>query len=94
MTPRDPYEVNFFKPLTEHARANKRLISTLAIIWFVGVFGFQILLMIFNQPTPEESYATFEAVWPGVVEDAEAGIEIKQDFTQSRTCRAWQKYRS
>jgi len=33
MTQKDKYEVNFFKPLTDHARANTKLIITLAIIW-------------------------------------------------------------
>ncbi len=82
MSQKDQYEVNFFKPLTPHARANKRLIISLAVIWAVGVFGFQILLMVFNQPTPEENYTKFEAVWPTVVEDSSAAIELKQDFAR------------
>jgi putative solute:sodium symporter small subunit len=82
MTQKDQYEVNFFKPLTEHARANKRLILVLAILWLVGVFGFQILLMVFNKPTPEDNYTKFEAVWPAVVADASASNAVKQDFAR------------
>lgn len=82
MTQKDKYEVNFFKPLTDHARANTKLILTLAIIWAVGVFGFQILLMVLNEPTPEANYTKFEQVWPAVVEDDSIAIESRQDFAR------------
>jgi putative solute:sodium symporter small subunit len=77
------YEVNFFKPLTEHAKENKRLIIILATIWAVGVFGFQILLMVLNEPTPEKSYDSFQDNWPAVVENSSATIESKQEFSKS-----------
>ena len=54
MTDSEKYNVNFFKPLSEHAKANKNLILVLATIWFVAVFGFQFLLMALNEPTPEK----------------------------------------
>ncbi len=57
-------KVNFFKPITEHARANMKLILTLAIIWAVAVFGFQVLLIMVNKPVPEANYEKFERVWP------------------------------
>ncbi len=82
MTQKDKYEVNFFKPLTNHAKANTKLIMTLAIIWAVGVFGFQILLMVFNEPTPEANFTKFEQVWPAVVEDDSIALEIKQEFAK------------
>ena len=49
MTNSEDYNVNFFKPLSDHAKTNKKLIATLAIIWFCAVFGFQALLMILNE---------------------------------------------
>ncbi|OQY26320.1 MAG: hypothetical protein B6244_13930 [Candidatus Cloacimonetes bacterium 4572_55] len=82
MTNSDKYNVNFFRPMSDHARANRKLVLTLAIIWAVGVFGFQFALMLLNEPTPEKSYTTFESVWPAVVEDASATIEMKQDFSR------------
>ena len=82
MTDHEKYNVNFFKPLTDHARANKKLIITLAVIWAVAVFGFQILLMLLNQPTPEKNFTTFESIWPAIVENTDTGIETKQDFSR------------
>ena len=82
MTQEDKYNVNFFKPLTQHAKANTRLILTLAIIWAVGVFGFQILLMVFNEPTPEANFTKFEEVWPVVVESNSVAPNVKQDFAK------------
>ncbi|MCK5146327.1 DUF4212 domain-containing protein [bacterium] len=77
------YEVNFFKPHSEHAKANKRVIIILAVIWAVAVFGFQALLLVLNKPTPEKSYTTFQSVWPQVVEDEAATLEMKQNFARS-----------
>ena len=82
MTDQEKYKVNFFKPLTDHARANKKIIIILATIWAVGVFGFQILLMMLNQPTPEKNYTRFEAIWHAVVENADTNIETKQEFSK------------
>lgn len=83
MTEHEQYEVNFFKPLSEHATANKKLISTLAIIWAVAVFGFHFLLIIITTPTPEQTLNDFNSVWPQVVEDASATTEMKQQFAKS-----------
>ena len=83
MTEHEKYDVNFFKPLTEHAKANTSLISKLAIIWAVAVFGFHFLLIIITTPTPEETFNDFNSVWPQVVEDNSAAIESKQIFAKS-----------
>jgi len=83
MTKTDQYEVNFFKPLSTHAKANKKLILILATIWAVSVFGFQFLLMFLNTPTPEASYTAFQSVWPQVVEDPAASLDQKQVFSRS-----------
>jgi hypothetical protein len=82
MSNSEQYDVNFFKPLSDHAKANKKLIITLATIWAVGVFGFQILLMIFNETTPEKSFETFQSVYPAVVEE-DSSVEMKTDFAKS-----------
>lgn len=80
MTEDKRYEVNFFKPLSEHAKSNKKLILILAIIWAVAVFGFQFALILLNEPTPEKNYTVFQSVWPEVIENESATVEMKQDF--------------
>ena len=76
------FDLNFFKPSTKHARANRKLILFLATIWLVSVFGFQVLLMVLNKPTPEKAYASFEAIWPSVVERSEGNMEAKKEFAR------------
>jgi len=83
MTEHEKYEVNFFKPLSEHAKANTKLISRLAIIWAVAVFGFHFLLIIVTTPTPEQTLNDFNSVWPQVVDDTSAPVESKQLFAKS-----------
>lgn len=75
-------KVNFFKPVTEHARANMKLILLLAIIWVVAVFGFQFLLILLNKPAPEANYIKFEQIWPGVVDAADQDVLVKQNFSK------------
>ena len=82
MTNPNQYNVNFFRPMSDHAKANKKLIMTLFFIWAVGVFGFQFAMMILNEPTPENAYTTFESVWPTVLSDAST-MDMKQDFSRS-----------
>jgi len=83
MTNHDQYEVNFFKPLSEHAKANKKLISRLAIIWALAVFGFHFLLIFITTPTAEQTLSDFNSVWPQVIEDDSAANETKQVFAKS-----------
>ena len=83
MTNHDQYEVNFFKPLSEHAKANKKLISRLAIIWAIAVFGFHFLLIFITTPTAEQTLSDFNSVWPQVLEDTSATNETKQVFAKS-----------
>ena len=75
-------KVNFFRPVTEHARANMKLILTLAIIWAVAVFGFQVLLILLNEPIPEANYTKFEQIWPGVVDGTNQDAQVKQDLSR------------
>ena len=83
MTNHEQYEVNFFKPLSEHAKANKKLISRLAIIWVFAVFGFHFLLIFITNPTAEQTLSDFNSVWPQVLEDTSATNETKQVFAKS-----------
>ena len=79
----EQYDVNFFRPLSQHAKANTKLVITLATIWAVAVFGFQFLLIIFNEPTPEKSYLVYQSVYPSVIEDANPSSEMKVSFGKS-----------
>lgn len=83
MTNNEDYHVNFFKPMSDHARTNKKLIATLAVIWFCSVFGFQALLIILNEPTPEKAFTTFETVYPEIVHNQVASVETKQQFSRA-----------
>ncbi len=74
-------DVNFFKPLSGHARANMRLIVTLFLIWAVAVFGFQFLLLALEKPTPEPNYETFQSVWSKVAQDS-ANAEEQRAFAK------------
>lgn len=83
MTDNGQYDVSLFKAKTPHAKANRNLILILATIWIVAVFGFQFLLIAFNEETPEKSYTSFESVWPAVIENSETSFEDKQLLSRS-----------
>jgi putative solute:sodium symporter small subunit len=76
------YSVNFFKPKTAHSKANVRMIVIMVLVWAIAVFGFQFMLILFNQPTPEESYTTFESVW-GNVKSGNASTLENQAFAKA-----------
>ncbi len=76
------YHVSLFKPKTPHARANRNMVLLFFCIWAVAIFGFQILLKIFEKPTPESSFVAFEAVWPEV-KNGTASDEGLQVFAKS-----------
>lgn len=76
------YNISFFKPTTELARKNRNLAIKLILIWFIGTFGFQFLLRIMEEPTPEPSYLTFEQVWEDV-RTGNSNLEQDQDFLNS-----------
>jgi putative solute:sodium symporter small subunit len=83
MTNHDEHQTNFFKPLSDHARANRNLIFTLAVIWAVAVFGFHLILIVTVTPTAEKSYGDFNSVWPQIVEDESPTIETKRIFSKT-----------
>jgi putative solute:sodium symporter small subunit len=73
-------EVSFFRPKSEFAKANTRLISVLVIVWAIAVFGFQFLLIGFGKPVAEESMEEFRTLWPEV-QASPAESEL-QDFAR------------
>ncbi len=75
----DEYHISFFKPTTERARFNKKLVLWLVSVWFIAIFGFQILLRIVQKPTPEPSYLSYENVWDNV-KSGNASASEYQEF--------------
>ena len=76
------YSFNLFKPVSRYGKANRDLIISLVLVWFVAIFGFQLLLLVLQKPTPEKAFVKFEAVF----ENVKAGIgtvEENQDFINS-----------
>lgn len=60
------YHISFFKPTTPQAVANRNMVVWLVLIWFIAIFGFQILLRVIEKPTPEPAYTEFNKVWENV----------------------------
>jgi putative solute:sodium symporter small subunit len=76
------YDFSLFKPVSPYGRKNRNLILILVTIWFVSIFGFQMLLLIFQKPTPEKSLINFESVWDNV-KSGKATDQEKKDFVNS-----------
>ena len=76
------YNFNLFKPVSPYGRKNRNLIITLLIIWFVAIFGFQLLLLLVQKPTPEKTLLTFEPVWESI-KTGQATVGEKMDFVNS-----------
>lgn len=73
----DEYHISFFKPTTTQAKANRNMVVWLVLIWFVAIFGFQLLLLILEKPTPEPAYLTFQNVWEDVKDGASSAEQKK-----------------
>jgi len=76
------YNFNLFKPGSTYGKRNRNLILILVTIWFVAIFGFQILLLIFQKPTPEKTLLTFESVWENV-KTGDATEQQQKDYINS-----------
>ncbi len=72
------YRISFFKPTTVQALKNRNLILKLFIIWAVAIFGFQILLRILEEPTPEEALITFNTAWENIESGAATGNDYQK----------------
>ena len=77
-TKSNEYHISFCKPTTDQARLNRNLVLKLTIIWFVAVFGFQILLRVVQTPTPEDTYLVFEKIWENVKNEQANEVEYKE----------------
>jgi putative solute:sodium symporter small subunit len=76
------YNFNLFNPGSQYGRKNRNLIIILVALWFVAIFGFQILLLLFEKPTPEKTLITFETAWDNV-KGGNATEQEKKDFINS-----------
>lgn len=76
------YHISFFRPTTPRAKANRNIVIWLASIWAVSIFGFQILLLVLEKPTPEPAYLTFQNVWEDVENSSADKVEL-QEFGKS-----------
>ncbi len=74
----DEYHISFFKPTTPQAVANRNMVVWFVLIWFVAIFGFQILLRILEKPTPEPSFISFEKVWESVKSGSAGETELQE----------------
>jgi len=73
------YSFSLFKPLNQYGRSNRNLIIILISVWFVAIFGFQLLLLILQEPTPEKALLTYQAV-SGKVKSGTSELGDKQQF--------------
>jgi len=76
------YHISFFKPTTPQAKSNRNMVIWLVLIWFIAIFGFQVLLKLLEKPTPENAYLDFQKVW-GNVENGTANYEELMMLGQS-----------
>jgi len=76
------YHISFFRPTTPRARVNRNIVIWLASIWAVAIFGFQILLRVLENPSPEPAYIAFQHVWDDVSDGSANTVEL-QEFGQS-----------
>ncbi len=81
-SPDKDYSFSLFKPVSPYGRANRDLIISLVLVWFVAIFGFQLLLLVLEKPTPEQALTRFESVFENVKSGAATSTE-KQDFVNS-----------
>lgn len=76
------FHFSFFKPTSESARHNRNMVVQFVLIWAVAIFGFQILLKVFEKPTPEPAYLIYQSYWPQV-ESGENSINALKNLSQS-----------
>ncbi|RPH31739.1 MAG: DUF4212 domain-containing protein [Bacteroidales bacterium] len=76
------YDFSLFKPKSEYTRRVRNIIVSMLIVWAVAVFGFQILLLSLQKPTPEKSFIAYESVWEKV-KSGSATADEKKTFAAS-----------
>ena len=60
--PDQHYDFSIFRPVNEFSRRNRNIIFSILIIWAIATFGFQFLLLILENPTPEKALIIYESV--------------------------------
>jgi putative solute:sodium symporter small subunit len=75
------YNFSLFKPKSEYNRRVRNIIVSIIVIWAFAVFGFQILLLIFQKPTPEKAYVAYELVWEKIKAGNATAGENKEFIT-------------
>jgi len=79
------YHISFFKPTTARARHNRNMVIWLASIWFIAIFGFQIILRIIEKPVPQAAYVSFELAWSNI----DKGSHTEEDLQElAKSCLA------
>ncbi len=76
------YTFNFFKPNSEYAKSDARLITSILIVWFLAVFGFHTLMKAIEEPVPEPQLVVFEEAWPNVMDRTATKQELR-DVTKA-----------
>jgi len=76
------FHFSFFKPTTESARHNRNMVVQFVLIWAVAIFGFQILLKVFEERVPEPAYDVYKSYWP-MVESGEMNSDALKYISQS-----------
>ncbi|HDS07219.1 MAG TPA: DUF4212 domain-containing protein [Bacteroides sp.] len=72
------YHISFFKPTTERARYNRNMVIWLVSIWFIAIFGFQILLKVIGKPVPQAEYLSFENAWSNIDGGNHTGADLQE----------------
>lgn len=60
--PDNHYDFSIFRPVNEFSRRNRNIIFSILTIWVIAIFGFHLLLLILEKPTPEKALVTYESV--------------------------------
>ena len=76
------YHISFFKPTTERARHNRNMVIWLVFIWFIAIFGFQIILEVIGKPVPQPAYVSFEEAW-GNIDNGSFSEDDLQELAKS-----------
>jgi hypothetical protein len=76
------YHISFFKPTTPQAKANRNMVVWLVSIWFIAIFGFQILLKLIEKPTPEPAYLSYQESWKNISNGNSSEIDFSE-FAQA-----------
>jgi putative solute:sodium symporter small subunit len=75
------YRISFFKPTNPSTTANRNMVLWLLLIWTIAVFGFQVVLKLIEEPTPEPAFLSYLKVKDNVFAGS-ASVEELQTFAK------------